>query len=379
MNTFLEEICSQGNALQRTLAYLTADDGAVFTPIQNWVHNGKISRFIFTGMGSSYFSSYVPLYMLKQHGCDAEMLEAGEFLLHGLPEKNDRTFEHTCIILISQSGESGEIVELLQKLNEMTFKPRTIGITNTPQSYLAAHSDLQLYLNAGKEETVTSKTYVSSILTLYFLTKALMVQQVSQESDSENIDEILQRISHMFSSVPSAPSHPSLEKLMQPVHGVNTLFGNDYNFIQILARGPSLSTAHQAALNFKEIVKIPSEASSLSTFRHGGIECLTAQSKLIILSSSSRDHLVTNRFIRNLIDKWCFGSLFYITTQKFVLIDEDIRTNPNIVIYSHDIGNPFLAPIVEMALIQLVVYHTALKRGLTPGVFRFTQKITRGL
>jgi glucosamine--fructose-6-phosphate aminotransferase (isomerizing) len=376
MNTFLEEICSQGKALQRTLAYLTAEDEAVFVPIQNGVHNGKISRFIFTGMGSSYFSSYVPLYMLKQHGFDVEMLEAGEFLLHGFPEKNQRAFEHTCIILISQSGESGEIVELLQKLNVMKLKPLTIGITNTSQSYLATHSDVQLYLNAGKEETVTSKTYVCSILTLYFLAKALMTQQMSLRSDLRDIDEIIQQISHLFQSNPSCAS---LENLMQPIHSVNTLFGNDYNFIQILARGPSLSTAHQAALNFKEIVKITSEASSLSTFRHGGIECLTEQSKLIIISSSDKDHQVDNRFIRNLIEKWRFGALFYLTTQTVGLIDEAILTHPNIIIYSIDIRNSFLVSIFEIAVIQLMIYHTAVQRALTPGSFKFTQKITRGL
>ena len=42
---------------------------------------------------------------LKQKGFDVEMLEAGEFLLHGLPdEKNDHAFANTGIVLISQSG-----------------------------------------------------------------------------------------------------------------------------------------------------------------------------------------------------------------------------------------------------------------------------------
>ncbi|MHA1672563.1 MAG: hypothetical protein ACTSYI_02960, partial [Promethearchaeota archaeon] len=130
-----------------------------------------------------------------------------------------------------------------------------------------------------------------------------------------------------------------------------------------------------------EIVKIHSEASTISTFRHGGIECLTENSKLIIISSSDRDHVLDNRFIGNLINKWSFGAIFYITNQKLALIDEKIRTNPRINIFSHDIdnGNQFLAPIVEIIILQLMIFNTALERGLTPGQFRFTQKITRGL
>jgi len=379
MNVFLEEIMSQGLALKRTLDYISNNIENGFKPIKNLILDGKISRLIFTGMGSSYFSSYIPFYMLKQKGFDVEMLESGEFLLHGFPEDNDIAFENTCIILISQSGESGEIVELLQKLNLLRLKPITIGITNTPKSYLANHSDVQLYLNAGKEETVTSKTYVCSILILYFLARAIMTQNLPLMSEFKEIDELIDLISNLFQSNQSDQTNQFIEKIIQPVQGVNKIFGKDYNFIQILARGPSLSTANQAALNFKEIVKINSEASSISTFRHGGIECLTERSKLIIISSSDRDNVLDNRFIKNLIEKWSFGALFYVTTQKLELIDEEIRTNPKIVIYSQDIGNHFLAPIAEIIILQLMIYDTALKRGLTPGLFRFTQKITRGL
>ncbi len=373
MNMFLEEILSQGMALNRTRNYIADNFDNVFRPIRNLIMDGKISRFIFTGMGSSFFCSYVPLYMLKQKGFNVEMLEAGEFLLHGLPENNDLTFANTCIVLISQSGESGEVVKLLQKINSSKSKPMTIGVTNAPNSYLANHSDIQLYLNAGKEETVTSKTYVCSILILYFLARSIMTQNLSLVNEFKEVDELINLSSSLLQS------NPSLEKIMQPVQGVNELFGIDYDFMQILARGPSLATAHQAALNFKEIVKINSEATSISTFRHGEIECLTEESKLIIISSSDRDHILNNRFIRNLIEKWRFGNIFYITTQNLGLIDEEIRNNPKIIIYSAKTGNHFLAPVIEIILIQLMVYNTALKRGLSPGVFRFTQKITRGL
>jgi len=71
--------------------------------------------------------------------------------------------------------------------------------------------------------------------------------------------------------------------------------------------------------------------------------------------------MLDNRFTKNFIEKWRFGALSYITTQKLDLIDEEIRTNPKIIIKSHDNRNHFLA----------------LKRGLTPGLFKFTQKITR--
>lgn len=379
MNVFLEEIFAQGIALQRVFDYIKSNFETIFMSIKKIVMDQQISRFFFTGMGSSYFSCYVPYYILKQKGVDVEMLDSGEFLLHSFPENPEVAFENTCIIMISQSGESGEIVELLKKLPSLKRKPLIIGVTNTPNSYLATHSDTQLYLNSGSEETVTSKTYVCSLLILYFLAKTLISDDYSDASQLKEIDEMIKIVSQLLPTTQLSQLTHSTEKTIPLAQELAKLFGNDYDFIQIMARGSSLSTAYQAALNFKEIVKIQSEASSISTFRHGGIECLTENSKLIIISSSPLDHKLDNHFIQNLIDKWCFGSLFYITTQNFQLIDEEIRTHPKILIYSNTIQNPFLAPIVEIIVLQQMVYNTAVQRGINPGVFRFTQKITRGL
>ncbi|UYP46738.1 Glutamine--fructose-6-phosphate aminotransferase [isomerizing] [Candidatus Lokiarchaeum ossiferum] len=379
MNEFLEEILSQGLALQRTLDFITDNMNVIFGAIKNLVQKKSISRFVFTGMGSSYFSCYVPYYMLKQKGINVEMLDSGEFLLHGFPENPDVIFQNTCIIMISQSGESGEIVELLKKFQSLKIKPLIIGVTNMPESYLATFSDKQLYLNAGSEKTVTSKTYVCSLLILYFFAKTIIFENFSDEIYLKEIAAVINNVSQLLPSTHSSQLSHSLKNKSPIIQEFEKKFGNDYKFIQIMARGPSLSTAYQAALNFKEIVKIKSEASSLSTFRHGGIECLTEDSKLIIISSSTINHKLDNHFIRNLIDKWCFGSIFYITTQELNLIDEEIRTHPKIMVYSNKTQGTFLAPIVEIITLQLIVYNTAVQRELIPGIFRFTQKITRGL
>ncbi|MHA1776068.1 MAG: hypothetical protein ACTSWC_04800 [Promethearchaeota archaeon] len=57
---------------------------------------------------------------------------------------------------------------------------------------------------------------------------------------------------------------------------------------------------------------------------------------------------------KNLIEKWRFGALSYITTQKLDLIDEEIRTNPKIIIKSHDNWNHFLAPNTEIIILQKI-------------------------
>ena len=81
---------------------------------------------------------------------------------------------------------------------------------------------------------------------------------------------------------------------------------------------------------------------------------MTKDSKLIIISASDKDHMLDNRFTKNFIEKWRFGALSYITTQKLDLIDEEIRTNPKIIIKSHDNWNHFLAPNTEIIILQKI-------------------------
>ena len=168
MNQFLMEILSQPQALKDTVDFIQ-EDSESYIKIIDCFRVNDISRIIFTGMGSSFFCSYIAYYYLNQHKIIAEMREAGEFLLYSSlgPQRKPFKFEKTAVVAISQSGESGEIVELLDKLKRQY--PITIGVTNSPDSTLALKSDITLLTKAGIEESVTSKSYVSTIIVLYYL------------------------------------------------------------------------------------------------------------------------------------------------------------------------------------------------------------------
>ena len=147
-------------------------------------------------------------------------------------------------------------------------------------------------------------------------------------------------------------------------------------FLEILSRGSSLTTAHQGALNFKEIVKSYSEASSISAFRHGGIECLKDTTSLIILSSDKENLKLNVPFINNVVNKWTFGKMLHITNQDFDKEVEELQNNRNIITYKHNIKDPHLASIMEIIILQLLFYKMAEKKGIEPGAFLYSQKIT---
>ena len=370
MDMFLDEILSQGEALENCYNSILYDQKTSLITFLNYLDSHRIRKLIFTGMGSSYYCTYVPFIMLRQAGFEVDRIEAGEFLLHGFPLVEKESNDKTVVFLISQSGQTGEIVELVKKIQKLKRKPYMVGITNDKNSFLATHTNLHLILNVGSELSVTSKTYVGSLLIMYVLARFLITKNLDSENEKKMINHLITNVKQFLNS------NKALSGLFDII---DENFGNDYQFIQILARGPSMSTAYQGALNFKEIVKIASEATTVSAFRHGGIESLNEQTRLILLTSTSVDNVLNNYFIRNLTTKWKFGRLFYITNQDLRSHKRLLLDNPKIIFYRHNIENPFLAPIQEILFLQFMCYKTALKRGHIPGKFIFSSKITRGL
>jgi len=372
MNEFLKEIKSQPQALTDTFNYIINEGKPQFLIIKDFIKKGGITKLIFTGMGSSFISTYLPYYILNQYGIAVELREAGEFLFNTFPKTKQNCFKDTAIVIISQSGESGEIRELMREINSIPLenKPLTIGITNNPDSYLAYMTELQIFMNFDQELSVTTKSYVSTLLLLYIMAVTIIDEFFMSEQQNQKVEDLIEEVRKLLNED---------ELIDQLWNGVLDSFGTNIEFLEILSRGSSMTTAHQAALNFKEIVKSYSEANSISTFRHGGIECLNKFTKVIILSSDKKNLELNTKFLKKLVDEWEVDKILHITNQDF---DEDLKNvheNPKFVTYKHNVKDPYLASIMEIVIIQLLFYKIAERKGIDPGVFRFSQKVTTDL
>lgn len=372
MNKFLAEVKSQPQALQDTFDYILNEGKKQFLIIKDFIKKGGITKLIFTGMGSSYISCYLPYYILNEYGIAVEMREAGEFLFNTFPKTKQNCFTDTGIIIISQSGESGEIRELLRKINSIPLddKPLTIGITNNSESYLAYMTELQILMNFDEEISVTSKSYVCTLLILYVMAKTIIGEFFMDESEYEKVAHLIKELNNLFTDS---------KRITQIWEDVANKFGYEFDFLEILARGASLTTAHQAALNFKEVAKKYSEANSISSFRHGGIECLNSDTHLFILTSDSKNLTLNIKFINNLLNNWNCGKVLHLTNQLFEKDIEEIHNNSKMIVYRYEIRDRFLAPIMEIAVLQLIFYKIAEKQGLEPGKFHFSKKITEDI
>ena len=88
------------------------------------------------------------------------------------------------------------------------------------------------------------------------------------------------------------------------------------------------------------------------------------------------DRSILNKFLFAIVNEWKFGKILHITNQDFDNKLHLLHQNPNIIMYKHEITDSFLSPIMEIIIIQLFVYKMAEDKGIEPGKFNYSQKIT---
>jgi len=124
-------------AARENLANATLAEGIVAK-----LRNGQFQRVVLTGMGSSLHALYPLHRALSGHGLASHWMETAELLL-GF----DALYRpDTLLVAVSQSGESAEMVALLERAGEFGH---VLGVTNNPQSRLGRTAASTVTLQAG--------------------------------------------------------------------------------------------------------------------------------------------------------------------------------------------------------------------------------------
>lgn len=344
MSHYFSEIREQPQTLLYTYESIQADLKEL-SPIIQKLQQGGIQRILFTGMGASYYAVYPSLIYLTQHGIQAQVVETSELLYY----YSQLIDEKTLVVLLSQSGHSVEILRLLDILPDRIL---TLGITNTPDSPLAKQADIVFFLQAGKEETVSTKTNTSTLLALRLLSTVLAQQSLvdfDHETNhlSEQIDTFL----------PTWDEQTSI--LVEQLRG--------RQFLSFLARGASMASAMTGALITKESAKTPTEGMNCAQFRHGPMEIADERIASFVFIGDSQTRKTNMNFAHELaslgvyttiIDKLNLGDANHIQLMKI----------PEVT--------PWMHPIVEIIPIQFVAGKLAEQNGYSAGSFRYIGKVT---
>ena len=306
-------------------------------------------RIHFLGMGSSYFASLYASYLLAEltHNAATNHL-ASEFIHYP-----STIAANEISVALSQSGESIETVKavrILKKKNSFV-----VGVTNEPKSTLAKLSDRVVLTHAGKEKASSTKTFASTLAILYCLSVALAARTLAISKRKKDI--LLERIEQMTRTM-----DVSLEALSDDARYRSNKLIN-CRAAMILARGPNLPAALQGALLLKEVAKIPAEGMSSGEFAHGPVEAISKKISVVVLGGG-RTSKLQHRLALHL--KALHAKVLMITPNQVRDVDS--------IGYGEVDEN--LAVFPSALLVELLAYHTAVKKRLNPDHFKFMQKVT---
>ena len=215
----------------------------------------KTDRIVLTGMGSSLFALQPLLIRLVASGRTALLVETAE-LIHSQRKLVDG---RTLIVAVSQSGQSVEIVQLLDLVAMLPSQAFVIGVTNTADSPLAQRANYVVPTEAGLEFSVSCKTYLTALLALEWLGNAL---QAEPGTPFAAIDEAAAVVKYYFASW-----REEVQWLANEHAGTKQLF--------LAGRGTSLAAVGTGALILKESTRFHAEGMSAPAFRHGPLEMVS--------------------------------------------------------------------------------------------------------
>lgn len=207
-------------------------------------------HIIITGIGSSWHAGMAVETLFREAGMPAQAIDASELLYFGALN-ND-----TILIVLSRSGQSIEIVKLVEKAKKSGT--RIIAITNAPQSVLAKNADVLLPLETRLDHLISITMYSALALTGGLLSAA---------ASGTPLDQLRQDLEQALTD---AEARLAIWDDMIATSGWLTPSAPTY----FLARGASLATAYETRLLWEEAAKAPASSYTIGGFRHGPQEIL---------------------------------------------------------------------------------------------------------
>ncbi len=311
--------------------------------------SGKFEYIVIAARGTSDNAARYAQYLLGAHNhVQVALATPSLFSIYKTPPD----LSHALLIGISQSGQSPDIVSVLEEGKKQN-RP-TIAITNESSSPLAQQADFIIPLHAHKERAIAAtKTYTSSLAGLAMLSCALEENQAHWQ-DLEKVPEAVQETIQLVQ-----PAIQRTERYRYMGH------------CAVLGRGYNYATAFEVALKVKELTRIVAEPYSSADFRHGPIATVSQGFPVILASPRGSISPDMNEL---------FDQLRALKAELVVISDDvQILQGAQLPLRISSGLPEWLSPLVAVIPGQLFALNLALARGLDPDTPAGLHKVTETL
>jgi len=252
----LKEIFDQVNLIDTITKTYTSGNklSLYYQDIKNSLKSSKHINLI--GCGSSFnAASYIKSF---DHSDQISTFVGSEYV----KINKDETY-----ILISQSGETYDLIQLAKKIKKK--KAKMVVLTNTPHSTLARMSDITLNMCAGYEKSVAAtKSFLASITILTLLTK-----------DINNVKSFLIKLKR---SIKYTLKHEAnFNDLAKRISRLSSLY--------YIGKGTDYAICQEGGLKLKEISYLHVEAMLSGELKHGPIATVNKKFGALGISTKGKN------------------------------------------------------------------------------------------
>jgi glucosamine--fructose-6-phosphate aminotransferase (isomerizing) len=315
-----KEIDEQPDVIERLL-------GSGTRSLDQLEPKNKGGHVSFLGCGTSFYAAWVGKYILEhEYGVALEL--ASEFS-YRLPKMIPGV-----TLALSQSGETADTLKAVAYARSQGQK--IISVVNAPHSSLARYSDYVLDMQAGPEIGVASTKAFTAQLWLLFALGGVSPQRAAMVPDA------------MRKTLTLAPEIDRWAVSL--VHATGILY---------MGRGSSYPIALEGALKMKELSYIHAEGLAAGELKHGSLALVDEIMPILFLAPLDDVFEKSLGNIHEIIARK--GRLYVITDAQGAqrLPKEGIA---NVMILP-DAPEPLFNPFLQVIVLQLLAYYTALHRG----------------
>lgn len=350
----LKEIMEQPEVVRKTLTRgIASVDKGEFQGDFAQLELGKYEKILVIACGTACHAGLVGKYFMEKLARVPVIVEqAAEFRY-----TDPLVDEDTLVLVISQSGETGDTLAAMGKAKA---KGGTIlAITNVPGSTIAREAHHVVNTVAGKEVSVAStKAYMAQLATLYLL--GVELAMAKGKLTPEEGAMYLRALTQIPQSIENLLSQQEIYR-----HLADRLAQSEHAFF--LGRGIDVAVAMEGSLKLKETTYIHAEAYSAGEFRHGPI-ALIEEGVPVITLATQPELLKPNTAITEELKSrgaWVIG----------ITMDGDDTVTPlcdNSIVLPKTL--PEYAPMLTVVPLQLIAYYTACAKGIEVDTPRYLVK-----
>jgi len=302
-----------------------------------------VTRFTTTACGTAFYACLVAKYWMEQVArvpMDVDFASEFRYREAPLPEGG-------AMICVSQSGETIDTLEALRYAKRQ--EQMILSVVNVPESAIARESDCVLQTLAGPEIGVASTKAFTTQLTVL---AALAIQTATERKSIDGA--CAAALTHALIEAPALLAHVLANESQIRQVAIKLSEARD---VLYLGRGAAYPIAMEGALKLKEISYIHAEGYAAGEMKHGPIALIDEAVPVVFVAPYDNLFEKTANNLQQVVAR---GGKAILISDAQGIAEAGKYATETIEMPTCD---PFIAPIVYSAPIQLLAYHAAVAKG----------------